>query len=364
MTQILSLKRVTKPGTHRGLATLRFIAWCYAISLTTGTAHANTMSLENGIKYYNEEQFEPAKHALSDALTFEPTKDQALLYLGRIAFDLGKPKEASSFFLKAVDYPPATSDEYYWLARSYGDQARKAKAVGGLGLAKKLKKYATLAVEENPKSVHARRLLIDYHLIAPFFLGGSKKLAQKNIEQLYNLSAIDADIKNLAFLNSKNKYKEAIIFSRNLAKQYPDSAEALHSAGRTFQSHNLLEEALQCFEQSASLPPTKHNRYYIDKAKYRFSETALWSEVKIDHAIRILTSLIDDNKDNNQFSRDWPIWTLAKLHLLKGDTVNYTRLRDSLNEESLKKDKALRKDLENYLSTHQTTYLKANKRGV
>ena len=311
-------------------------------------SHTNNTSLSEAISLYENKQLELAKPQFKRALSTAQTQENALIYLGRIAYDQGKPKTASTYLLKAIELEPNSSDEYYWLARAYADQARSSGALKGLILAKKIKKYAQLSVEADPSSVHALRLLIDFNLYAPGFIGGSTTKAQENINQLYKTSALDANIKQLELLNRKKQTQKALTSARDLILNHPESAEAHHVAGLTFQANALLDEVLQCFSQGLSIPATPENTYYIDKLKFRYAETALFNNTETDNAILVLTNLIASNTNNVKFDQAWPTWTLAKLHLYKGETDQYLKLRDSLSENTLRADKVLSKDIKKY----------------
>ncbi|WP_370979501.1 tetratricopeptide repeat protein [Agaribacterium sp. ZY112] len=306
-----------------------------------------SVSLYKAVSFYENKQLELAKQQFKAALG-TTTQEEALVYLGRIAYDQGDPKTASTYLLKAIAIGPSSSDEYYWLARAYASQARNSGSLRGLILAKKIKKYAKLAVETDPNSVHALRLLIDFKLYAPSFIGGSTKEAQEDIDQLHKLSSLDASIKQLELFSRKKQSQKALASARSLILKHPESAEAHHVAGLSFRGNGLLDEALQCFEQGLSIQETPANAYYIDRLKFRYAETALLNNTETDKAISVLTSLLSASTNHAGFEQAWPTWTLAKLYLYKGQGDRYIKLRDSLSEDTLKKDKVLSKDIERY----------------
>ncbi|WP_111980246.1 tetratricopeptide repeat protein [Algibacillus agarilyticus] len=312
------------------------------------TSERTSETISLAILNYENNQLVIAKQHFQAILNQRPSENVALYYLGRIAYDQGDAENAILHLRNALDFKPNTADEYYWLARAYADHARSAGAFKGAILAKNIKKYAERAVESDPKSIHALRLLIDFHLFAPWIIGGSTDSAKENIDKLANVSVLDADIKRLALMKRLAQTDNALKAANKLMQTHSTSVEALHLAGLTYQENRLYNEAFRCFDKALALPLTADSTYYLNKVKYRYAETALWSNTNTQAAIEVLSDLLNSTKNNRKYVRTWPTWTLAKLYLSLGDRSQYRLLRDSLAKSAIREDDVLNKDIDKF----------------
>ncbi len=141
-------------NTSRYKQCLYSILFLCCISNSSLAQNDETISLDNGVKFYEAEKFQQAREV------FE--------YL--------------------VKEDAENSIYYHWLGKSYGRIAENAAWLTAMSMAKKTRKAFEKAVELDETNLDALKDLKQYYLDAPGFLGGSKRKAndlQIKIDSLY-----------------------------------------------------------------------------------------------------------------------------------------------------------------------------------
>jgi tetratricopeptide (TPR) repeat protein len=322
---------------------------CFIRSMLLSSAFLSPISfatdLSQAINAFNEERLDVAKPLFEVAAKNAVSKNEALVYLGRIAFEEGYEEKAKEILSSSIDIEPNSSDEYYWLGRAYGELAIKANVLKQASYATNVHKYFQLAADANPNNVMAQRGLFEFYLIAPGIVGGSTEKAEQTLSIIRKLSVVDADIKQLALLNKKGDKEKSLAQARLLVTNYSFSAEALFNAGHVLREHKQFPESIKAFEAAAKVPVTRDNRLFVEHSAYHFSETCQWANIRVDEAIANLERLISARTNDKRFNKNWPTWTLAKLYRQKGDQQKFESLKSQLDPAYVKQDKWLKKEL-------------------
>src|SRR5712692_8800477 len=132
----------------------------------------------------------PAAHiAASDG----PVQDASRL------FDAGNYPQAAATLRAALEQKgqgagaAAAPDAllYYWLGRAYGRKAEQIGRLSGFSMAKKTRHQFEEAVRLNPSNLAAQQDLIEFYLRAPGIVGGGEDKAQKQVEALAAVDAVE-----------------------------------------------------------------------------------------------------------------------------------------------------------------------------
>ncbi len=308
---------------------------------------AYAADLQPAISAFNEQHFAQAK-SLFDAAAKDPTtKNDALYYLGRIAFEENDAETAKDYLEQSVALEPNSSDEYYWLGRAYGELAQKANILKQASYASSVHKYFQLAADKDPKNIAAQRGLFAFYIMAPGFMGGGIDKAEKTLSDIRKLSPIDADIKQLDLYGKKEESDKGLAQAKFLVATYPTSAEALFSAAHTFRNQKKLEEAIGAFEVASKLAVTPQNRMFVENSIFQFGETCQWANLRVSDGIASVEKFIAMKADAKNAELNWPRWTLAKLYYQKGDMEKYKSLRKQLDPDFIKQ-KSMKEDIERF----------------
>lgn len=316
-----------------------------ALCLTPLTFAAD---LQPAIKAFNDMQHAKAKPLFEAVVKDAAVKNDALYYLGRIAFEEGDADKAKDYLEQSVGLEPNTSDEYYWLGRAYGDLAQKANIFKQASYASGVHKYFQLAVDADPKSVEAQRGLFAFYIMAPGIMGGGVDKAERTLGDIRRLSPVDADIKQLDLFGRKEEHEKQLTHAKFLVATYPSSAEALFSAAHTFRNQQKLDDAIASFEAASKLTITSQNRMFVESSILQFGETCQWANVRLDKAIASVEKYISLKAGVKNAELNWPRWTLAKLYYQQGDMGKYQQLRKQVDPEYFKKNKWIKEDIEKF----------------
>lgn len=131
-------------------------------------------------------RFAQAVTGLDEAAKANPNDAVVHYWLGRCYYEMKDYQKASGEMGQAVKLDGQNSDYHFWLGRIYGRLADQHRS---LWLGIKTRQEFEAAVRLNPKSVKARRALLDFYAGAPWIVGGSKTKARQQVTAIAALNA-------------------------------------------------------------------------------------------------------------------------------------------------------------------------------
>ncbi|HMF08394.1 MAG TPA: tetratricopeptide repeat protein [Thermoanaerobaculia bacterium] len=150
--------------------------------------------------------------------------------LGRFYLSRGNDEPAVHWLEKAARLDPGSSDYQLWLGRAYGSAALHASVFRQPVLARKVEHAFERSVELDPGNLAARLSLVEYDVKAPGFLGGSRKKALEQAEEIRRRDAIKGHrASGLIHEQQKNFAAAADEYAR-AAREAPEDPEPLHWA--------------------------------------------------------------------------------------------------------------------------------------
>ena len=304
--------------------------------------------LQPAITAFNELHYSDAKPLFEAAVKDVGSRNDALYYLGRIAFEEGDAEKAKGFLEQSVNLVPNTSDEYYWFGRAYAELAQRANILKQASYAFNVHKYFQLAVDTDSKSVEAQRGLFAFYIMAPSIMGGGVDKAEKALNDIRLLSPVDADIKQLDIFAKKEDVDKSLVQAKFLVTTYPLSAEALFRAAHVLREQKKLEDAIVSFEAASKLPVTPHNRVFVEASLLHFGETCQWANARLDEAIESLEKYLAIKAGTKNIELNGPRWTLAMLYRQKGNMEKYRNLRKQLDPAFIKQHKWIKEQVEKF----------------
>jgi len=115
---------------------------------------------------------------------FSETEIETSLEQGIAFFEKEDYYPAKDIFEKLVTFEPENSNFHHWLGKCYGRIAETASWLNAISMAKKTRNAFEKAVELDEQNINALEDLMQYYQEAPGFLGGSKKKANEIKKQL------------------------------------------------------------------------------------------------------------------------------------------------------------------------------------
>jgi tetratricopeptide (TPR) repeat protein len=223
---------------------------------------AQTSDAQRGAQLFEERSYAAARAAFSAVLGRDARDANALFYMGRIALAEDQPGEAIDWFEKAVKVNEKSSEYHRWLATALGEEAQRANTLRRPFLARRVKSEFERAVELDPRSVAARRGLMDFYMIAPGVMGGSKDKAREQAAEIGKISALQG---RFAAASIAQRERNAAAAERELvaaAAENPDSSVAHLALSVFYQNAQRWDDAFQVLDRLLAAKPEEVRAHY------------------------------------------------------------------------------------------------------
>lgn len=372
MGSVLSPYHQTVPLMKR-LLLLCFLA--SSASLFSNALYAQASSpLSEGIMHLDEGRLAEAQAFFTSYLETHPSDANATFYLGRSYFE-EDPKEAGTWFARAIDLNATVSDYHSWMGNALGRQAQSAGKLKQARLARRAKKSWDKAVELDPANLDARQSLIQFYLQAPGFMGGSTKKAQEQADAIleYNVRRGHSAWGDVHW--HEKAYDEAAQAYRAALDAEPSFRGSYYQLARFYRSRQQFDKGIAVFYELLALDSTQANVYYqigtyhqqaeaygdaleafetmleLDSdswyARYQIGRTAALSGQFLDQGQASLEAYLQHTPEGNQPSLAWAHFRLGQIHAHQNDLAQARRsyeaalALDSDHEEAQKALKTL-----------------------
>jgi tetratricopeptide (TPR) repeat protein len=269
-------------------------------------------SESRGVSLFRQHDFEKATTAFLADLRANPNDVAALIYLGRIAFEENRLDAARRQFERATVVSPTNSEAFHWLGRVEGIQAREWGVPRGIGPARNTRKALERAVELDPNNLEARVDLATFYREAPFLVGGSRKAALGQVEEVERrnpyLGALlrgDMAISDKAFREAERSYRTAVDLQ-------PKEAESYFRLGLLFQRTKEFDRAFTAFEKVLELNPLDQ------RAHFQIGKTADLSGQRLEQGEAALQAYLRCRPFYIMPKLSWAHRRLGNIYLKKG----------------------------------------------
>ena len=189
------------------------------------------------------------------AATGERPDTAALVEQGKRFYANEQYKRAVDVFEEAVKIEPNVSQYHVWLGRAYGRRAENTsrwKFFSALSLAGKTREHFERAVELDDKNKDALLSLLDFYREAPGMVGGGIEKAEELAAKIEKLYPADGARAWASIYEQRDDFQRAEEKLREARKLEPDEvdhqlslASFLSRRGRYDESDQLYQQALQ-----------------------------------------------------------------------------------------------------------------------
>jgi tetratricopeptide (TPR) repeat protein len=218
-------------------------------------AEPSTNAPSRGRQLFQQHEFEQASACFLADLRANPENGEAILYLGRIAFEEDRLNAAEQQFEHLTKVVPNDSEAFHWLGRVCGVEARNLGAPRGMMAARRAKSALEKAVLLDPNNVEARVDLATFYREAPAIVGGSNRSAFAQASEIATrdpyLGALvqgDLEMADKNFAEAERSYRSAI-------ERKPAQSEGYFRMAVLRQRTRRYDEAFAAFEKMLQLDP-------------------------------------------------------------------------------------------------------------
>lgn len=254
-------------------------AWLLAAGLAAWAAEP----LETARKQFDAGRYAEAANTLQAALAQSPSNGELLYWLARCYYELKDYDRAVSYAEQAVRLAPQNSLHHLWLGRAYGEKADRDRS---FSLARKTRGEFETAVRLDPRNIAARRDLLEFHLDAPWIVGGDQAKAWQQAEAIAALDPIEGRLARAACWRDEKKFDRAEAEYRQVLEAKPARVEPLLEIADYYIDRRNAPAAESVVEAAARAQPGDPRLAY-----YRGVARALWGD-RLAEAVKLLNTYV------------------------------------------------------------------------
>ncbi len=139
---------------------------------------------------FDDGWWDDALARLETLIESSPDDPEVNFLLGKIYFLNQDYDEAEKHLEHAIKLDDSVSEYHLWLGHTKGLKAQNGSFFKAPGRAKACKREYAKAVELDTSNIEARHALIQFHMKAPGFIGGDKKIAYEQADRIARLDSV------------------------------------------------------------------------------------------------------------------------------------------------------------------------------
>jgi tetratricopeptide (TPR) repeat protein len=197
--------------------------------LSTRSTEQQTIELARSD--FDAGRYADAVQKLTAALGAAPQDAAVNYWLARSYYEQRNYEQAVRYAEAAVKLAPQSSEYQRWLGRAYGAKAEESHS---FFLARRVKQAFEAAVRLAPRSIEARRDLMQYLAEAPWIVGGDKAKAKEQVQAISALDPLEGRLAQAAYCTAQKKWKDAEAEYLAVINQHPQRIEPYMEAADFF----------------------------------------------------------------------------------------------------------------------------------
>ena len=279
------------------------------------TSAVSAASFQPVIDAFERGDVAEAKRLLAPIAKQEPNNPDVHFHLGKIALAEDRNDDAVRHLETAVQLNPKNSDYHFTLGSAYGDLAMEANVLKQASLAKKVRNEFETAVQLNPRNIDARLGLVDFYLIAPGMMGGSKEKAKAQVDAIRRIDPLQGH-RAAARYYSREK-QDAKVEQEYLAaaKAFPADARPHSWAGQFATVKEQYARAFSEYDTALRLDPSYMPAYV------GYGRTAGRSGKNLDRGAELLRKYLSYQPKLGEPGHATAYYLLGIIHEKKGEKV-------------------------------------------
>ncbi len=213
------------------------------------TSHTINSLLSLAVQHHQAGRLQPAESLYRQVLEINPDNEEALHFLGILAYQLEEYESAIDLIEKAIHLNPKLAEAHYNLGKVYDSQGKADEAAGAYRRA--------IAVNPNIAEAH-------YNLGIVLANQGKLDDAVASYRRTVAINPKDADAwYNLGnALRDLEKTGDAIEAYQHALMANPGYIKAHNNLGILFKAQGKLNEAIACYERAINIDPNYADTHY------------------------------------------------------------------------------------------------------
>jgi tetratricopeptide (TPR) repeat protein len=282
---------------------------------SVAVAENRSAETSRGVVLFEQHDFAKANDVFLADLNANPKDLQAWLYLGRIAFEQDHFDAAEKLFERIIAIAPDNPLGYLWLGRICGIEARNLGAPRGAGPARRAKHNLEKAVALGPDDLQARADLATFYREAPMIVGGSKRAARAQAEEIARRDPYLGELARGDLALADKKFQEADHDFQAAVKLDPGKSEAYFHLGLLHLRTAQFDMAFADFRKMLQVNPEEKRAYFY------LGKTAALSGERLDEGVEALKTYLHSQPFAIMPSLSWAHRRLGDIYLKEGLTT-------------------------------------------
>ena len=238
-------------------------------------------------RIYNGGLYRQAAEALNAAIQRDPQESSLRYWLGRCLYELRDYNRAISSLEWATALEPDRSEYHDWLGKAYGRKAQEGNRFApfsSLSMAHKAHREFETAVKLDAKNLEAQRDLIRYLVNAPGIVGGSDEGAERQIQALSGVDAVEGELAQAELFVTRKKFDQADQEYQKILRTMPNRIGIYFEIAEYYRDRGNAARMSEAIEAGAPLAASDHRLdYYRGIALILENRDAAQAETELRH---------------------------------------------------------------------------------
>jgi len=224
------------------ISTLAFVLLSGAVAAGADTP------LDPAIQLFQAGRYAEAHKTFAAYAAAHPKDVDGAYWTGRALLGMRDADKAIDWLEKAAKLGPRRSDVFLALGRAYGRAAQEASLLRKPGLAKNARAAWDKAVALDPGNLEARGDLVQYHIMAPGFMGGDVDEARRQADEIGKRDAVQGAIARATIAQGEKDVAGAERIVQEALVKSPTNPQLRRTLGLIYQSEKKWEAAFATYE--------------------------------------------------------------------------------------------------------------------
>ncbi|CAM4183002.1 tetratricopeptide repeat protein [Gillisia hiemivivida] len=212
-----------------------------SIILLTSLSYSQSIS-DKAISYLESGKVAEAKTLLNEQVNKNNADLIVFELLGDIASFEKNWDTAISYYKKLVVANPENANFNLKYGGALGMKALSVSRLQAVVYIPDIKKYLSLAAEQDRSQIVARRALVELYIKLPGILGGSDEKALMYANQLKDLSPVNAYLAKGFIIKENENIKEALVYYKNAFNKYRNTNGNMKSNSLNYELGKVAAE--------------------------------------------------------------------------------------------------------------------------
>ncbi len=275
-----------------------------------------TEGLEKAKNLIASGEIAEAEEIISSILKADPNNAQANFLMARILLKKQENDRAVGFAERAAKIDATNAEYHLWLARTYLAKAMESGVINSFRYARKGKAEYEKAVELDPQNLEARFELFMFLVIAPGFVGGDLKKAEKEASVIENMSDLYGNYTRAALCEKKGDIDGAERYYMKAVEMDTSSTFfARFALGFFYERQRRADDALRVLRSILELKSD------MPAALFHIGRIQVINKGDLDEAERCFKRYLEVEPPKNAPNWAAAHWRLGMVYELKGRKV-------------------------------------------